>query len=307
MLLPALRAILVMPGGHGPPHAAPQVRQSEPLGVLGPPCGVLGVDVMVRQTEAGCELRYLPQATEEDHGVHPINGAWERVMKSMTLRAFAFAAFSAIGVIPAIAATIVSDGAIVTVNENAFTVQRSDDGTMVPVTVIMIQEVGDTEAGTVQFAQGDVGFAALTAFYTNAFRSVEKTPLPFSNLRPCVSPSFCEVMEGPLPSNMRSDIFRIRREPPPPPFPSLTTLLNMDPQLPTPPHIAPPGNLVLQGPIFLDWASDPFVPGGEVDVFPPGEFNPGGYKRTLPVQLTRCATVFSLRGTVKPTLLLLSG
>jgi hypothetical protein len=28
------------------------------------------VDVMVRRTDAGRELLYLPQATEEDHGAH---------------------------------------------------------------------------------------------------------------------------------------------------------------------------------------------------------------------------------------------
>jgi hypothetical protein len=27
--------------------------------------------VKVRRTDAGCELPYLPQATEEDHGAHP--------------------------------------------------------------------------------------------------------------------------------------------------------------------------------------------------------------------------------------------
>jgi hypothetical protein len=29
------------------------------------------IDVMVRRTHADCELRYLPQATEEDRGTHP--------------------------------------------------------------------------------------------------------------------------------------------------------------------------------------------------------------------------------------------
>jgi len=32
------------------------------------------IDVMVRLTDAGCELRYLPQATKEDHGAHPFKG-----------------------------------------------------------------------------------------------------------------------------------------------------------------------------------------------------------------------------------------
>jgi hypothetical protein len=29
------------------------------------------VDVKVRRTDAGCQLSYLPQATEEDHGARP--------------------------------------------------------------------------------------------------------------------------------------------------------------------------------------------------------------------------------------------
>jgi hypothetical protein len=29
---------------------------------------LIWIDVKVQQTDAGCELRYLPQATEEDHG-----------------------------------------------------------------------------------------------------------------------------------------------------------------------------------------------------------------------------------------------
>jgi len=33
---------------------------------------VLGVDVMVRQTDAGSQLPYLPQATEEDHAADPL-------------------------------------------------------------------------------------------------------------------------------------------------------------------------------------------------------------------------------------------
>src|SRR5215831_10726387 len=33
------------------------------------------IDVKVRRTDAGCELRYLPQATEEDHGAHPFKCA----------------------------------------------------------------------------------------------------------------------------------------------------------------------------------------------------------------------------------------
>jgi hypothetical protein len=28
------------------------------------------IDVMVRRMDAGCELRYLPHATDEDHGDH---------------------------------------------------------------------------------------------------------------------------------------------------------------------------------------------------------------------------------------------
>ena len=32
------------------------------------------IDVMVRLTDAGCELRYLPQATEEDHGADLFKG-----------------------------------------------------------------------------------------------------------------------------------------------------------------------------------------------------------------------------------------
>jgi len=31
------------------------------------------IDVMVRRTHADCQLRYLPQATEEDRGTHPLN------------------------------------------------------------------------------------------------------------------------------------------------------------------------------------------------------------------------------------------
>jgi hypothetical protein len=75
---------------------------------------------MVRRTDTGCEPRYLPQATEEDHGAHPFNSTgwnwcarlrgggtivsaggvttWVRVMKNMTLGAFAGAAVSATAV-----------------------------------------------------------------------------------------------------------------------------------------------------------------------------------------------------------------
>jgi len=48
------------------------------MGVLGhiPSKSLVGsgtclcIDVKVRRTDAGCELRYLPQATEEDRGAH---------------------------------------------------------------------------------------------------------------------------------------------------------------------------------------------------------------------------------------------
>ena len=32
------------------------------------------LDAMVRRTDAGCELPYLPQATEEDHDAQPFKG-----------------------------------------------------------------------------------------------------------------------------------------------------------------------------------------------------------------------------------------
>jgi len=32
------------------------------------------IDVMVRRTDAGYELRYLPQAMEEDRGANPFKG-----------------------------------------------------------------------------------------------------------------------------------------------------------------------------------------------------------------------------------------
>jgi hypothetical protein len=38
-------------------------------------CGVPGIDVMVQPTDAGRELLYLPQATEEDHGA-PFKKNW---------------------------------------------------------------------------------------------------------------------------------------------------------------------------------------------------------------------------------------
>src|SRR5262249_31019838 len=32
------------------------------------------IDAKVRRTDAGCKLRYVPQATEEDRGAHPFKG-----------------------------------------------------------------------------------------------------------------------------------------------------------------------------------------------------------------------------------------
>ena len=72
---------------------------------------------MVRLADASCEPQYLPRATEEDRGAHPFEKhavelvrslrsggtiisaggvtTWVRVMKNMTLGAFAGAAVSA--------------------------------------------------------------------------------------------------------------------------------------------------------------------------------------------------------------------
>src|SRR5262249_51684 len=39
------------------------------------------IDVKVRQTDVGCELRYLPQATEEDHGAQSTHHFWKIKME----------------------------------------------------------------------------------------------------------------------------------------------------------------------------------------------------------------------------------
>src|SRR5262249_17983784 len=58
---------------------AREVASRGRLAILGPVLGRTMIDVMVRPTDAGCELRYLPQATEEDHGAHPFKGTgWKR-------------------------------------------------------------------------------------------------------------------------------------------------------------------------------------------------------------------------------------
>ncbi len=57
-----------------PLQACPQALIETAGGSWDDPGGVLGVDVMVRQTDASCEAQYLPRATEEDHGAHPFKG-----------------------------------------------------------------------------------------------------------------------------------------------------------------------------------------------------------------------------------------
>jgi hypothetical protein len=53
------------------------------------------IDMIIRRTDHNCQLSYLPQATEEDHGAHPFKGTGS-VMGALTFAAVVAPFLSAI-------------------------------------------------------------------------------------------------------------------------------------------------------------------------------------------------------------------
>jgi hypothetical protein len=149
------------------------------------------------------------------------------------------AAFSAVGVVPAIAVSI------------------------------SIEEVGSAESGTATYTSGEI-FAALGAFYENNFNPDTHVLLANAPGAPCVRNYNCVVTEAD--TGAVSDSFRIIRQAPegqPNPTPGVDQAHQVPVSLTGDFCLA---NFCATGlPMLLLWTSDPFSPGGGRDVNPETE------------------------------------